>query len=336
MGKISLEDQAIMNEIIDVSKLIGNIYQRLFFEESEGNKHSSNYESLLNTLNIYKEMENDLYEQLNLTSNMNKLEDLIDYILNTEKAFRNYETRSFAAIYIENIEELNCYRIMNRITESAYSSDKDWCQWLLKENCFFTVKDALRYVSFKRLEYAMESDFENVFYNYLKETLDEELIDEEKDLYARIKYNLSYMSNNVEKEFIRTSDEAQEEIYFTFYFISDLYKINKRMVEDSQFENSQNYVSKGLRHITVKDEYVDEDMQQKFKLFSLYIKSGISLLYNLDDSESLIDEIADVIIEMNEDTNDNMMLVTDYLLNEIGDLGQDKNKCKYLRFVPKK
>jgi len=335
MGKISLQDQDILEKIILISKKISDAYFRLYEEEKNNNCETVNYSKLLRELAQIKKEEQQLYDELQLTPD--KSNDLQDYIIKTEKSFTIKENNVLEAITNIDSRTLYIYRILNRLKNGFFKSNEEWIKYLLDNNVFFSKGDAKRYIAYRRFDESLENDFENAFVYFLNQDTIEEAEDEFlKSLCIKVKYDLSYISETVENRLMTDEYYDKDSLYFTFPFIAEFYKINKDNAEDLQFQASYNYCGEALKHLLIKDELVKECFGLEFTLYFIYMKAGLSLVYPLEDYDALIESLEEEICSINDSTNNKLSITTNALLEEMSYVGQSKDKCKYLHFVSKK
>ena len=332
MGQLFINDQKIMDEIIDISMLIGNIYQRLFSLYVKGAQNSKEYVILLQELEKCQNIEKSLYEKLNVTPE--KASNLIDYLVVSERFDLQPGNNVLHAIYIEDYESLYPYRIVNKLIDLSFQNKQNYLEWLVEEGNFLDTISAESYFKIKKFESSIDSDFERIFMCHLNEELDNDNTDKEREWFARIKYNLSFISNNIEKT-LTDPNNVNSDFYYTFPFVGEINDIDIEYCEDIQIEKSSAYISHAMRGIFIKDSLVDEDVEIDFRVFKIYMRTGLGFIYEIENYDELIDILSVDIIETNEEANNWLSISTNILLSEIDEIEYEKPKCKYLHFINK-
>jgi len=333
MGQIFMDDQEIMDEIIENSKLIGSIYKRLFFEHIQNGIDTKQYHLLLETLEDCIKVENTLYQRLDVTPE--KTSYLIDYLIVTERSNIEQGNNVLHAIYKEDYNKLYLYRIVNRLINLSVQLKDEYLIWLIEENTFFNSENVESYFNDKLFRIAIDNDFERVFMHHLDERLLASGSEKEKERLAKIKYNLVYLSNDLEKVIINRNTSSSE-IYYSFPYIGELCGIDKARREDMQIRQSSTYASHAMRGMFIKDDLVDEDIEIDFEIFKMYLRTGLGLIYELRNHQELIEMIKDEILETNDDTNNRLQISSTALFEELNAIEKEKPKCKYLHFVQPK
>ncbi|MBQ7137055.1 MAG: hypothetical protein IJO43_03680 [Bacilli bacterium] len=327
MEKISLHEQRIINEIIDISKLIINIYQRIFFEEIEESINTENYWNLLSELNRVVEKEDVLYSKLELS--IEEVTKLIEYLDVIEPKYISHGNNVLDAINFPTNQPLYIHRILNRLKDASLKEDKEWEKWLIGNNAFLSQKEAKKYIGFRRLDMAVVNDFENAFVYYLNEQLENSNNENNRDAFARIKYNLLSISQNVEDNFLNAS-KLNDGIYFTYPFISEYYRIPQQISEEIVFVACRGYCEVGMTNVLIRDDNVSNDFELDFITFFTYMKAGLSFLFSFDDYDYLMETLGDEITDINNCANNELSIITNLLLSQIDDIGSNKPKCKYI------
>ena len=333
MGQIFVDDQEIMDEIIENSKLIGSVYKRLLFEHIKSGTNTKQYSLLLETLEDCIKVENNLYQKLDVTPE--KTSYLIDYLIVTERSNVEQGNNVLHAIYKEDYNKLYLYRIVNRLINLSLQLKDEYLIWLVEENTFFNSENVEAYFNDKLFRIAMDGDFERIFMYHLNERLLASCSEKEKERLAKIKYNLVYLSNDLEKV-ITNRNTSSSEIYYSFPYIGELCGIDKSRREDMQIRQCSTYASHAMRGMFIKDDLVDEDVEIDFEIFKMYLRTGLGFIYELWNHQELIYMIKDKILETNDDTNNRLQISSSALFEELNAIEKAKPKCKYLHFVQPK
>ena len=329
MEQFFIKEQEITDEIITVTKTIGEIYRRLYFSRD----NTKEYNLLVEQLKEYVKKEDELYESLNLTSE--KAATLIDYLIVGERKEIEPGNNVLHSIYKNDYNDLFQYRIFNQMISLTFKNKKKYVQWLLDEGSFLDVCGAEGYYGFKMFERTISSDFDRNFLYLLNERLNDSCSEREKERLSKIKHNLLFISKDMENSLFEPNEKT-DGIYYTFPFVGEFLGIDEVVCEDIQIEKSSAYVSQAMRGIFIKDDLVDDDVEISFEIFKMYMRTGFGLIYEVERCDELIELLQDEILETNEETNDRLSISTDVLLNEIDSIENEKPKCKYLHFALKK
>lgn len=327
MEKISLHEQKIINEIIDISKLIINIYQRMFFEEMEENINTENYCNLLSELHCAMEKEDALYSKLELS--IEQVTKLTEYLDVVEHKYISHGNNILDSINLSSNQPLYIHRILNKLKKSSLQDDKNWEKWLMENSAFLSPKEAKKYIRFRRLDMAIVDDIENAFIYYLNEQIGNCNNEKNRDSFCRIKYNLLSISENVEKTFLNNR-QLDDGIYFAYPFVSKYYKIPQQTGEEIVFMACRDYCGTGITNVLIRDDNVNNEFDLDFTIFFTYIKSGISLIFPFDDYDYLMETLNDEITHINDCANNSLSITTHMLLSQIDNIDSNKPKCKYI------
>ena len=333
MGQILKKEQELMDELIDITKIIGEIYRRLYFEHSTNGNNTLEYNKLVEQLKRSLKEENQLYKELEITPD--KTGDLIDYLTVGERVDIEQGNNVLHSIYKNDYHDLYQYRIISTLVATTFKDKYKYLQWLLDEGSFMTESSAEGYFMLKTFERTIDSDFDRNFMYQLNEKLNNCDNEQEQDRLAKIKYNLLFISKDIEDYFMDNTN-IQDGIYYTFPFVGEYIGIAPEYCEDIQIEKGSAYVSHAMRGIFIKDDLVDENIEIDFEIFKIYMRSGLGLIYEVKNHDELIELLKDEILETNEETNYRLSISTEVLLDELDSLNKEKTKCKYIHFALKK
>lgn len=356
---LSVKEQEICKKIFGITEAINDIYQVLFFDEMTADYLTKdNKKIIVDELNQLIKQENKLYEQLEV--NLWKASEIIELV---EKEYPErvvaLNTQVETAIGCDDFDALNAERIIDRIYKRAIGNDKD----LGKIMGIFDPHA----VPTKRLTEAIISDFERAFLYFNEKLINEESF---KIEFLKIKYQLIFISENVEKYFWEANDK--EHLYFSYPLIAEYYQIptevmynyvtnygidfsekaintlicnNDEINDNFEFdeENDMSYEENDMSYeedneeISREDE--NDDIEEEIlynestkKIFRTFLKAGLSLIVNTPCYDEQLNSLNDALNELDEESQSMMSESLNSIVDTITEIDKEKEKCKYLYF----
>ena len=80
MDELDIEDYKLIGDLINITSSIKSLHDKLFILESKGKKNSDEYNKILDYLKISIEVENKIYNQLNISN----AENIFNYLIKSE------------------------------------------------------------------------------------------------------------------------------------------------------------------------------------------------------------------------------------------------------------
>lgn len=325
MGNLE-RDFILLEEIERISYMIYKVYSMLQNEELKNGIGSTHYQILFDVLKDRKQKENNLYQCLELTPD--KADNISGYLIKINNYREEYEDNILDAIKSYNIQGLAVSRILNRLSDSVIQDREGHKKWLIKKGIFLggDVEDFLRFVNLKE---AITSDIERAFLYFNQNRLCSVKRDE-KAMVNRVKYNLLFLSQNMEQEFLNRQGSDIDEITFTFPFVGEFNGINKGRIEVIQQDSGVKVFCNSVVNLA--------SLNPDFKgseLYYDYLSAGLSALLSLENNSLIYSGLKGYIRTSDEINNRNCSFSVEQMINFIDNFEKEKPKCKYLHFGQK-
>ena len=143
-----------------------------------------------------------------------------------------------------------------------------------------------------------------------------------KQYLIETKYKLIYATSKLDDEFIENLNNKDNSLYISFSVISDLLLAPKELVNYVQEDSALSYLDYAVGNIELLNQYGGEDELEK--IFTIYFRAGLALMYNSENYELLMDDIKLDIIDDNG--YDTFSCLDEYIRED----NLDREKCKYL------
>lgn len=321
---VTENDIKIFNKIIYDTQMISSVYERLLYIEFMEDKNYCIYNGLLNELKRLIKEEKELYNTLNLKTS--KKVDLLEYLEKSNKFNYNPEKNMFTSACNKNTKDLCIYRICNKLDEYSnlnnelieqlkieFDDDEELVNQFLKELKFRT---------------AINDDFERAYVFFIQEEINKSTDVSMKDYLTKLRYNLSFITTNIEKELVENNFNNSNDFYFIFPFIGDRLNIDKeyqKNIEEDEIYNYSFTTIENIKEVLQLDDSMEDYKNKSIKVLSLYFRAGISILYAHDNYEEFIDNLGNGISEYEEVDKTNQIIEMCLEESKI-----DVVKCKYL------
>lgn len=254
-----------IDRLINITASIDETYKGLYKLELEGKKNTAEYKKLLEYLKSLRNIENNLYNDENLT--LEKCSMWANYILSNKvhKEFfdgiegiiiRDQKYRIFMRIL--GILKKKVIYDVNNMTRLIPKQMKD----LIKNQNIPDLNKLTNYAVKSNIDInkAVEKDTFNAFLLLLQEfTDDDKYLDITYEL-LQTKYDISFIDVDVENDMINNNFNIQNVLYENARFTADLYQMPLKaltMIKDSN--GSRNAMIQISEIIKINDEDYDEE-----------------------------------------------------------------------------
>lgn len=270
MYKLKKRDYELINQIIEATQIVSDIYDKLYELEKAGKKDSDEYLKIIEYLSMtIDDFEAELYQELNLT--LEKGLAIIKY-LKSDILFALGKTDEM----LDNFSGNN--RIIRRIILSVKSVMYKSKEFLNYSKSFFNQ-------NIIEVQKSTKIDFNNLVIVLLQE----QLAFEAKDYLLQAKYNFIFINKDLEEALIKSG--------FNIFKVVDSQTIMTTMFSEAKGENETNIVIDNFLLPRLKyqilsllditdEEYDKEDKKEEFKLTEILIRSMLILI-----SDYTIEEI---------------------------------------------
>jgi len=316
-------DIKIFEQIINNTKAISKVYERLIYLDSSEEKDTDDYNALIIILNDLIDEEQKLYKKLNLDREKDNF--IWNHLIKSNQ-FEYIEDGLFSTCCNENTSDIWFFRIFNRLKEFKEVYDKEDIQIISEE--YTDPLELVEYLKEKKLRDFIDNDFQRAFIYLLEEDINKCDNYCTKDYFVRAKYNLLFVSPMLENDLLENNFHNKKDFYFYFPFVADVMKLDnnykKEIQSDEAYNNCMDSIE-GLKELLELGDDIEEFQDTTFKILSVYFRTGLSLLYNQKDYEEIISDIVSNVTGDEEDERiveiiDDALIKTD----------NDKVKCKYL------
>lgn len=219
-------------DILEVSKQINELYEKLYNLEINNMKDSSEYYNLLNYLKTTINIENKLYN--NTCVGANKAKSWFDYILNNkvpENLLSNFES-----IILQKYDYNEYRRMLNFLDKKYETEEKTTIQNLpielskmfdkLKKE--FDDRIDISYVDlYSILYFELNKDIIKTYISILKIYINQEKNKNVKNKLIKSIYDIAFISKNLEQDIIENKFELFNPLYITSGFVSDINNISR-------------------------------------------------------------------------------------------------------------
>lgn len=331
---ISFKDQNILAEIAVITKEIDKIYKKLFFEEVIKNTDTKTYYQLIEKLRSTKKIEQELYDRLEITPN--KGNNLIGFLISTSPLSDKKDNNVLTAIGTATHEELLIHRILNKIENMSRQNSELFKEWLIEGGFFFEKDDADNYARTLKFTKALFEDFERAFSSFNSDNIQNSSSIVAKDLTTNIKYNLSFICENIENELLTNPSLIQKEICFSFPFIGDVNKVDVHFAAGLQRDYGVACCIDAIKNILCPNATKDDIFTINTKIFTPYLNASLALLFPLDEYDVIVNCLKQKIDKENNAHNNDLSVSANFIYNLFDNVGEVKPKCKYLHIIPRK
>lgn len=299
-------------KIINVSKAIAKTYQAIIFDNDN--------KILLNELKQLKKYENQLYSELDLMD-MPKLVAVKSILREFGNVYGFQIDNPFGAACNHEIKDLWAYRIEDKMV--SFSREKlDNVIRLINRNDVYISKEDMEDLQRTKIDEAISDDFVHAFIYFMDDEISKCEEGNLKQYLTETKYKLTYITSKLDDELIENSNDYNKPLYIYFCMISDLLSAPRSLANDIQEETSLTYLDYAIGNIELLKEYGGAEELEK--IFTIYFRAGLALMYNCENYELLIDDIKLDVIDDNG--GDTFSCLEEYV--QANNL--DRGKCRYL------
>lgn len=301
-------------EIITVSKAISKIYEGLIYDNDN--------KLLLKELISLKKYEDELYQDLEL--DMYKIITVKSILREFENIYGLPIDNAFGAACNYDIGNLWVYRIEDKVLEIS-KGNVDNVIRLINSGDAHILRSDMEDIQRTKIDEALSDDFMRAFIYFMDEEINKCEEGNLKQYLIETKYKLIYMTSKLDNELIEPSKKDNQPLYISFGVISDLLQAPKSLTNDMQEEAGLSYLDYAIGNVELLKEYDEEDALQK--IFSIYFRAGLALMYNNENFEELMEEVKSEL--MDDYGKDIFSCLNEYVETN----NKDKEKCRYLSLL---
>lgn len=345
MYQLTNKDVQLINLITGITKTIAIVYERLLFVDfMKEKKDSIMYLDIIKNLKQLVVKEELLYKLLDI--NYENEDVLWNYFVKSNN-LKNFAIEDqFADVCNSDIKSLWKYRVFNRFQDNLptriqivpidnsdssfdddeYIEESDEDIYYIESNKFEELENTIKY---DMLRDAINDDFQRAFVYFLGEDIKEETNEFIKDGFSTVRYNILFITPEIEKELLDNNLQNKEELYFGFPMKSCLLQINYNKYKEIQKEEAKAFCLDAIDSMITLEQEEKEDSnftELNKELFSTYYRTGLSLMYNHNDYKEFIDEVVE---ESTIDDYSNNSC-NDIVEKSLTKIKKDSVKCRYL------
>lgn len=282
-----------IDRLLNITTSIDETYTGLYRLELDGKKNTDEYRKLLDYLKSLKNIENNLYNDENLT--LEKCSMWANYIL-SNKVHKNFFD-GIEGIIIRDQKNRVFMRILGILKKKViYDADnitrlmpKEMTDLLKNQN--IPNLDKLTNYAIKSnidINKAIEKDTFNGFLLFLQEfTNNDKYLDIKNEL-LQTKYDISFIDIDVENDMINNTFNIQNVLYEYARFTADLYQMP---LEALNMVKNQNGSRNALIQISEIIKIKDEDYNDKEILITSILRQCLLKASLLSLTDNLIDDV---------------------------------------------
>jgi len=282
-----------INRIIGITTSIDETYTGLYKLELEGKKNTDEYKKLFDYLKSLKNIENNLYNDENLT--MKKCSVWANYIL-SNKVHKNFFD-GIEGIIIRDQKYRVFMRILGILKKKVIYDANNITRLMPKEMTDLIKNQNIPNID-KLTNYAIKSNIDinkaidkdtfNGFLLFLQEFTDDDKYLNIKDELLQTKYDISFIDIDVENDMINNTFNIQNILYEYARFTADLYQIP---LEALNMVKNSNGSRNALIQISEIIEIKDEDYNNKEKLVTSILRQCLLRTSLLSLTDNMIDDV---------------------------------------------
>lgn len=325
-----------INNLIKLTRLIDDLYFKLYELEIENKKETEEYKKLIGYLNILLEKESNKYKECNLK--VSKCVGWVNYLLD-DKLPPSVQL-DFETILNQDYSHRTIKRILNRLLNIIESS-KIYNETIsndLKNDIgkrgIKLPKEAIDHsvTSSVRIRKSLESDIHNLYLSLLEEKINDGVYKSIKNDLINSKYNFSFMNKDIELGMIANNFKTSSTLYIGSKMISQLQYIDESLY--NFFKDSYG-IKMLMEQIVELLKIEDADYNNRKKLTTSILRQNLINAILLTISNEIINDIkreykviiAKEFYTLNPTSNDmSKGLINYYLENAVN----EKNKLNVL------
>lgn len=306
-----------LTEIIKLSKKISRLYQAMIYDGLNNEilmelKKAKNIED-----SLYKEMDLDFNKELEIRNVLFELSTLHGKDINN----------TFSSVCNEDVEDLWLYRIIKKI---AIHKDNDLGSFLkkLRDNKNDIDVEELRNIQEDKFEKSLYDDFNRAFVYFLNEYIEQSDDEGLKFYLNKVKYQLIYVFDFLEDSMLFEKTSSPKDLFLQSRMISGLLNMENEQINSIQEHLGIECLDHAVSSLELIDEFENDENKNLVVILSTYIRAGLSILYNHENYEDIIEEFK-YDYDLQDDCED-IEFITNHFKEENNIV--DREKCKYLSF----
>lgn len=308
--------------IAHYTAVASGFYLALQEEEMKKGIDTKEYQDLLETIGGKLQLVNVLFSDMGKDCNT---------FLNSIVALESLLSSSFqrggcsaisTAIETPNIFSLEINRIIDRVFFYSDSLDAKILKSVLETGTLdFIFKDEE-----ELLMQTIKKDITKAFL-YFNQT-EEHLFDgKTKDLWARVKYNLAFISVEAENFLLSERGPLPDKISFKFSSVGEKSGMTKERIA-----NIQELVGRKVCQEAIFNLMQPNLSDPKRTLYDNYLKSGLAILLSHSNYEEITNSFKEDVYSQLDNNQENDSMSFSHIVSTIDDFKKNNSKCKGLEF----
>lgn len=332
---LSGEDLKRISKILEGSKSIENLYNKLYELELDDKKDTEEYKTQIQYLRYSLDLENRLYQNSNFSAD--KCSALIKYLIKFKLNKDYIDCEEY--IINQDCNNIHILRVLRFLTQQIVNDDGGYKELYLTESdsSIFNMENLTKAKQYTNICNFMENDIHNLFLLFLQELIDNKNYSFYKNEFIRVKYNLSFINSKLEKQMIDNNFNINRDVYLSSKLISDLYGIDLEIYNFMRDDYASAFLD---THISEFLKLGDIDYNERTKsissmIRSCYIKSYLLMMSDdkIYDCNSEFHEYIESEEYINKHPNDTIS--EKLIINCFKGVRKDRTKVKRLSFVIK-
>lgn len=278
---LSGEDIGKINRLLENSKAIGILYDKLYELEINGKKDTSEYKKQIEFLKISIELEDRLYKKYNFSTEKKLV--IIKYLIGYKFSKDYIEDED--SIMNQEYDEFFIRRVIRNLLGQVTQTNEGFKELYLDENDERNMDYLMRSVKVLK---ELDEDMYNSYLLFLQENIDNEAYKCYKNDFIKAKYKLIFIYDKLENKMINNNFAISKDLYLSSKFISDLWNIDLDTYNFMKDDYCEQILSKQILDFL---DVGDMDYNNRIKSVSAvlrmcYIRSCLLMM-----SDEKIDEV---------------------------------------------
>ena len=324
---LSGEEVGKINRLLENSKAIEGLYDKLYELEINGKKDSDEYKKQIGFLKISIDLENRIYKKYNFSTEKKLV--IIKYLIGYKfsKGYIDDEDSIMNQEYDEFFIRRVVRNLLNQVTETKEGfkeihSDE---QEESNKNIDFSMKVV-------KVLKELNEDIYNSYLLFLQENIDSEDYRCYKNDFIKAKYKLVFIYDKLENKMINNNFTITKDLYLNSKFMSDLYHIDLDTYNFMKDDYCEKISSKQiLDFLDVEDlDYNDRMKSISAILRMCYIRACLLMMSNdkIDDVNYVFHDYIEDEEYLNNHSNDTIS--EKLIISCFKSLKKDRTKVKRL------
>lgn len=276
LSDFSKEQLIIIEKLLEISNIINELYEQLYYLEITNKKNTTEYNKTLEKLKEKINIENIIYQNTNLTTKQKfKIIELLS---------KNSKTDNITSIINQNEYHKSTRRIINALINQTITNinHKESSIELLKKigiNINDT-KTSTEINNYSKIELAINNDIILVFITLLKENSSLFKYSHYQKELTKALYSTIFINKNIEKYIIDNNFNIDNNIYISSPLINDLLKTNSKTYNKILNIIVENQIRTHIiNHLEIKDtDYNDNKKNISSIIRECYIRTLLTFI----------------------------------------------------------